>query len=108
MTHHYFQGQPVDDARSRVCVLFDPRDGRIVHGHGVTILDADNALEPSELEARARKHATNLGIAVDELKALHLPIEAIRGQGAVKVNATGDGVVPIPGTPRRGRTQKRP
>lgn len=95
MSNHYFQGQPVDEHRISVCVLFDPKDGRVVHGHGVTLLDPAQKIEPAEIEARTRRHATNLGLSVDGLKALHVPIEAIRGHHGFKVNATHDGVEPI-------------
>jgi hypothetical protein len=28
----HFKGKPVPDESSKVCVLFDPSDGRVVHG----------------------------------------------------------------------------
>lgn len=97
--NHYFEGQPVRDAHIRVCVLFDPKDGRVVHGHGVTVLGSEQPMEPADVEARAREGATKLGLSVDGLKALHVPIEDIRRHRAFKVNDTGDGVVALPDPP---------
>jgi hypothetical protein len=85
----------VEKERSRVCLLFDPKDGRVAHCHGITILQSEKQLEPAELEARARKHARSLGKGVEGLKALHLPLEAIHGHAAFKVNPKGDGIIPL-------------
>jgi hypothetical protein len=59
------------------------------------MLQASTPLEPAEIEARARKHASTMGKQVDGLKALHLPLEAIHGHAAFKVNPKGDGVLPL-------------
>lgn len=108
MKNQHFQGRPVEKERSRVCLLFDPKDGRVVHGHGVTILQSEKQLEPAELEARARKHAGSLGKQVEGLKALHLPLEAIHEHAAFKVNPQGDGVIPLVRTTRHRLRPKLP
>jgi hypothetical protein len=95
------KGKTVSDDASKVCVLFDPKDGRVVHVHGVTILNSGNGIGATEMEARARKHAERFGKSTAGLRALHVPITAIRGHGAFRVNERGDGLVPVPRRPRR-------
>ena len=108
MKNQHFQSRPVEKERSRVCLLFDPEDGRVVHGHGATILQSEKQIEPAELEARARKHALSLGKRVEGLKALHLPLEAIHGHAAFKVNPKGEGVVPLVRPTRHRQRAKLP
>ena len=103
MKSQYFEGRLMETPRSQVCLLFDPKDGRVVHGHGVTVLQSDKQIEPAELEARARRHARGLGKRVEDLQALHLPLEALHGHAAFKVNPEGNGIVPIARGPRRAR-----
>lgn len=93
MQTQHFEGKPVSEESSRICVLFDPKDGRIVHAHGVTVLQSATPVEPAEMETRARRHAQHFGKSVDGLKALHLPLSAIAGMRAFKVNASGDGII---------------
>lgn len=102
MKAQHFKGAAVEDRSSKVCVLFDPKDGRIVHVHGVTTLDGATEVSESELETRAVAHAKAFGREVAGLKTLHVPVSAIRQPGPLKVNAAGDGVVQT-GAPVRGR-----
>jgi hypothetical protein len=67
------------------------------------MLQSENDLKPAEVEARARRHAHSLGKPVEGLRALHLPLEAIQGHAAYKVNAKGDGIVPVARAGRHGR-----
>ena len=66
-----------------------------MHGHGATVLHAENRIEPAEMEARARAGAQHFGHEIDGLKALHLPLEAIEGLVSFKVDAAGQGVIPL-------------
>lgn len=93
MKAQYFKGKAVDDRAAKVCVLFDPKDGRIVHVHGATKLDGAKEIDENELERRAIGHAKSFGHEVAGLKALHVPISAIRQPGTLKVNAEGSGLV---------------
>jgi hypothetical protein len=94
-------GKAVSDTASKVCVLFDPKDGRPVHVHGVTTLNSENKISAGEMEARAHKHAKHFGKSTAGLRALHVPIAAIRAHGAFRVNERGDGLVSVPRRPRR-------
>jgi len=96
MKAQYFEGKPVGDEASRVCLLFDPKDGRVVHAHGVTVLQSVGGISDAELEERARAHAQHFGKKVADLQALHVPIDAIRNVGKLQVNSSGDGLMPSP------------
>ena len=60
---------------SRICVVYDPRDGRIIHGHefvgdgtGVFGPDGSEEREQQTLEGARRNHGN-----VSRLKVLHVP-----------------------------------
>jgi hypothetical protein len=93
MKTQHFKGKPVSDGSSRVCVLFDPHDGRIVHVHGITTLDGAKQIGADELAARVIAHAKGFGHEVAGLKTLHVPIAAMRQPGSLKVSADGREVV---------------
>jgi len=97
----FVKGKPVDDNSSRVCVLFDPKNGRVVHVHGATTLPGGKKRSDAELETEATEHASAFGHSVAGLKALHVPLSAIRERGAFKVNAQGTGLEATPRTPLR-------
>jgi hypothetical protein len=91
----FFKGKPVRDDASKVCVLFDPKDGRVVHIHGVTTLDNRKSLSKAEVEKRTRENATYFGHSASGLKTLHVPISAIRQPGTLKVNSDGSALEPM-------------
>jgi hypothetical protein len=103
MKSQTLQGRPIADDLSKVCILFDPKDGRVVHVHGSTALHSKGTVPTSELEARARKHAEHFGKSVAGLKALHVPLSAIRENGGLRVNKAGDGLIPSPRASGRKR-----
>ena len=78
----------------KICVLYDPKDGRVVHVHGVTTVDGGKEVSQAELEQRAITHAKALGRFVEGAKPLHLPFSAIRQHGGLRVIANGTGLVP--------------
>jgi hypothetical protein len=97
----FVHGKPVDDNANRVCVLFDPKSGRVVHVHGVTALPGGNQITDADLEKDAVRHAKNFGCSVDGLKTLHVPFSAIKERGPFKVNAQGTAVERIHFEPTR-------
>lgn len=86
-------GKPLSDDSSKVCVLYDPKDGRVIHVHGVTILPGGEKVSDAELLERTIAHAKALGRSVQELKSLHLPLSVIGQPGTLKVDAKGTGLV---------------
>lgn len=96
-------GKHVSDDASKVCVLYDPKDGRVVHVHGVTVLHSGGGVGAAELEARARRLAEHFGKPTAGLRALHVPIADIRNQGRLRVNQSRNGLEPATPRPRRSR-----
>lgn len=94
----YFKGKPVGDEASKICVLFDPSDGRVVHVHGVTSLNGSPTVSDAELEQKAIENAERLGHSTSELKALHVPPSAVRRRGLLRVEGTS--LVPMRPTAR--------
>jgi hypothetical protein len=88
------KGTQLRDDASKVCVLYDPSDGRVVHVHGVTTIQGGKEPTQAELEQRATTHARALGRAVPGMKSLHVPLSAIRQHGGLKVNPAGTGLLP--------------
>ena len=95
MKQQYFKGKPIDDASSRVCVLFEPRSGRIFHIHGITLLHGARNVTEKQVEEQAFKHAKAFGRDVSALKPLHVPIGALREGGPFKVNDAGTALIKL-------------
>src|SRR6516225_7955489 len=95
----FLKGKPLSDEASKVCILYDPDNGRVVHVHGVTIVNGAKKVSNAGLEQRAMKHAKTFGRSVERLKTLHLPFSALRALGAFKVNSEGTGLVPLRAPP---------
>jgi hypothetical protein len=60
----------------KICILYDPSDGRIVHVHRSTILAGGKLKTDDEVEVRAKENAAAKGHHVGALNILHLPAEA--------------------------------
>jgi hypothetical protein len=60
----------------KICVLYSPSDGRIVHVHRSTILAGGQLKTDEEVEVRAKENAAAAGHPVEALHSLHLPAEA--------------------------------
>lgn len=89
----HVNGKSVSDDASRVCVLYEPKSGRLVHVHGVTVLPGGKEVSQAEMEQRTVARAKSLGRSVTGLKALHVPVAAIRQRGILKVNSKGTALV---------------
>jgi hypothetical protein len=72
MVTFYHNGRPAGENASRACVLFDPKDGRIVHIHGVTSFVAGKKLSDADMEKRTFERAASLGRSTSGLKAIHV------------------------------------
>jgi hypothetical protein len=70
----------------KVCVLYDPKDGHIVHTHQVIILEGGRAVDDEEVQARAFRRATRLGKNTSKLKALHVPPKSLHPSTAYRVD----------------------
>ena len=56
----------------KLCVLYDPSNGNIVHTHWVTTLPGGLKVDREEIERRIRDRATSRGRDVKGLKVLHV------------------------------------
>ena len=61
----------------RICVLYDPSNGAIVHTHKVTTLPRGRRLDDTAMERRIRELAKSHVADAPELKVLHVNPENI-------------------------------
>jgi hypothetical protein len=102
----FIKGKRADDQTTRVCVLYSPNDGRVVHVHGATVAPGTDPVTEAEMEKRALRHAAALGRNVESVKALHVPYSTfVQHAKAFKVNPEGTSLVPLdpPASPNRKR-----
>jgi hypothetical protein len=100
MRSMHFKGRPVPDDSSKVCILYDAKTGRVVHVHGVTVLEGGQPISESELEERARSRAVAIGRSVSGLKILHLRIPEIPQEIPLIVNPEGTGLISVTQQPK--------
>jgi hypothetical protein len=56
----------------KICVLYDPKDGRIVHHHMVASFPGGQGANEEEVEQRTLARAASFGTDTSKLKALHV------------------------------------
>ncbi len=56
----------------RICVLYDPGDGRVAHTHEVVTLPGGRKVDEKEMERRTFQRAESAGVNTSKLKALHV------------------------------------
>jgi hypothetical protein len=67
----------------RLCLLYDPSDGAIVHAHMVTTLEGGRGVDDDEMERRVRERA---GVrAAGRLAVLHVDPATFRTAGRYRV-----------------------
>lgn len=71
---------------NKVCVLYDPRDGRIVHTHRVITMPGGQDVTDEELETRAKERARQVGRDVSGLSALRVAPEDCDGSSHYRVD----------------------
>lgn len=60
---------PIDE---KLCVLFEPASGVIVHTHRVTTFPGGRKIDNAEMEKRIRERAASRGRDVHKLSILHV------------------------------------
>ncbi len=68
----FYKGKNIEPESEKICVLYDPKDGRIAHTHEVITLPGGRKVDDEEVEARAFKRAAALGKDTSKFKALHV------------------------------------
>jgi hypothetical protein len=71
---------------NKVCVLYDPKDGRVVHTHRVLTMPGGEDVSDEELEARAKDMAHRAGHDVTSLWTLRVPGEECDGSSQYRVD----------------------
>ena len=90
-----FTGRLPAAAPISACVLFNA-DGEIRHRHEVVDFPGATPQPPADVEAHARRLATQLGHDVSALQALHVPADNYRSECHYKVDTGGRRLVEVP------------
>lgn len=70
---HSAKGRKVlEPEEVKICVLYDPKDGRIAHHHKVVVLPGGQRVDDKEVERRTLARAASFGTDASKLKALHV------------------------------------
>ena len=86
MKNLVFRGKPLGEKASQVCVLYDPKDGRIVHVHGATAAREELCLDQSSTRGKNHpKRKSNWSLSC-RIENLHVPLSAIQQRGVLKVD----------------------
>jgi hypothetical protein len=80
----------------RVCVLYDPSDGRIVHQHEIVGFPGAERVNDEYLTSRAYATAARLGHNTSALRTLHLDVQDLSNEKAYRVDPETLRLVEIP------------
>jgi hypothetical protein len=70
---HFAKGQKALKPEDvKICVLYDPKDGRIAHHHAVATFPGSQRIDETEVERRTLARAASFGTDTSKLKALHV------------------------------------
>jgi hypothetical protein len=69
---HFARGKALKPEDVKICVLYDPKDGRIAHHHMVSTFTGGQKIEEKEVERRTLARALSFGTDTSKLKALHV------------------------------------
>jgi hypothetical protein len=70
---YFTQGQKALKPKDvKICVLFDPEDGRIAHHHMISTFPGGQSVDEKEVERRTLARAASFGTDTSKLKALHV------------------------------------
>jgi hypothetical protein len=85
----------------QICVLYDPKDGRIIHHHMVLTYPRAQKVDEKEVERRAFKRAESFGTDTSKAKALHVSAKDINPSNRYKVDLASLKLAEIPKRPRK-------
>ena len=80
----------------KICVLYDPKDGRVMHNHKVVVFPGAKKVDKKEVERRALERAARLGRDTSRLKALHVSEEECSPSSAYRVDLASLTLVKLP------------
>jgi nitroimidazol reductase NimA-like FMN-containing flavoprotein (pyridoxamine 5'-phosphate oxidase superfamily) len=83
-------------AAVKVCVLYDPKDGRVMHNHKVVVFPGAKMVDDKEVERRALERAARFGTDTAKLKALHVSEKDCSPTSAYRVDVRSLTLVKLP------------
>jgi hypothetical protein len=86
----------------KICVLYDPKDGRIAHHHAVATYPGGRRVDEKEVERRTLARAASFGTDTSKLKALHVSENDCNPSHRYKVNIKTLKLVELPMPERLG------
>jgi len=102
-------GQHIKPESVKICVLYDPKNGRVIHHHKVVVFPGAQKVDKTEVERRALERAATLGRETSKLKALHVSEKECNPSSAYRVDLTSLTLIelPKPKMKRRSPQQSR-
>jgi hypothetical protein len=98
----FFDGKRiVKPEEVKICVLYDPKDGHIVHTHEVVTFTGGRRVSDEEVKARAFKNATRRGKDTSNLKALHVSPDKIDRRSTYRVDLKSLTLIEVPRAVRK-------
>jgi hypothetical protein len=80
----------------KICVLYDPKDGRVIHHHMVVFFPGSKMVDEKEVERRALERAARFGRDTSKLKALHVSEKECKPSCRYRVDLTSLTLVELP------------
>lgn len=77
----------------KLCVLYEPKTGVIVHTHRVTTMPGGRKVDAAEMERRTRERATSRGRDVHKLALLHVDPKTYRPGAFYRVDVKAKALV---------------
>jgi hypothetical protein len=90
----------------KICVLYDPKNGRVIHNHQVVVFPGAKKVDKKEVERRALERAAMFGRDTSKLKALHVSEKDCSPSSAYRVDLTSLTLVKLPNPEMKKRSQK--
>jgi hypothetical protein len=88
----------------RLCVLYNPNEGTIVHTHRVTTFPGGHKVDKAEMEKRIRERATAAGRDLTGLEILHVQPEEYKPRTQYRVDVRARKLVEVPKKRRTGKS----
>lgn len=91
-------GKVIVPESTQTCILYNSKDGRIVHVHQVVTYPGGRKLNESEIESRALELAAKVRAGASGLKALHVTSEQFQFSKSYNVDVKSRRLIeqPIP------------
>jgi hypothetical protein len=98
---------PPSPEHERLCVLYDPATGRIVHTHRVMTMPGGRRVDEEEMERRTRERARSRGRDIKGLALLHIDPKTHRQDAFYKVDVEAKTLVETTFKPPLGTRESR-